>query len=290
MKDNVLQGLSGWYVDDLIRSGNAAFKELARETNRKFEMADDQDLPCLFKGFSLSRHKDGTIIQDQHEYLKRLEELPADCSFNTFRSMRMKLAWLANTRPDCLLEISQLAQITERMFEEDQRKIVRQLNRAVRYAIQNQISLRIPALDLDTLRIIGYSDSSFANNRDLSSQLGHIGFLGDESGAAAPISFKSYKARRVTRSAMSGEVIAFSDLFDVAISFAEELGNILSKKIPVQLLTDSKALFDVVSKGSRTSEKRMMLDIAAAREGFKSKAISDIGFVRSSQNVADWSS
>ena len=287
MKDNVLQGLSGWYVDELIRTGNTTFKELARETNRKFEMADDQDLPCVFTGFSLKRSQDGTFIQDQHEYLKRLEELPADCPFKAFRSMRMKLAWLANTRPDCLFEISQLAQITEEMYEEDRRKVVRQLNRTIRYAIQNQISLQIPVLNIDTLRIIGYSDSSFANNRDLSSQLGHICFLGDDSGAVAPISFKSYKARRVTRSAMSSEVIAFSDLFDVAITFAEELGNILSKKIPVQLLTDSKALFDVVSKGSRTSEKRMMLDIAAAREGFKSKTISDTGFVRSSHNVAD---
>ena len=31
----------------------------------------------------------------------------------------------------------------------------------------------------------------------------------------------------------------------------------------------------------------MMLDIAAAREGFRDKVISDIGFVRSSKNVAD---
>ena len=31
----------------------------------------------------------------------------------------------------------------------------------------------------------------------------------------------------------------------------------------------------------------MMLDIAAAREGFKSKEISNIGFVRSSHNIAD---
>ncbi len=31
----------------------------------------------------------------------------------------------------------------------------------------------------------------------------------------------------------------------------------------------------------------MMLDIAAAREGFRDKVISDIGFVRSSHNLAD---
>lgn len=86
---------------------------------------------------------------------------------------------------------------------------------------------------------------------------------------------------------MSGEVIAFSDLFDVAVTFAEELGTMFSKKIPVQLLTDSQSLFDVVSKGSRTSEKMILPDIAAAREGFKHKTISDIGFVSSSENIAD---
>ena len=173
------------------------------------------------------------------------------------------------------------------MFEADRRKVVRQLNRAARYAIQYHVSLKIPTLDIDTLRIIGYSDSSVAKNRDLSSQLGNIYFLGDGSGAVALIYFKSYKARRITRSSMSGGVIVFSDLFDVAIAFAEEIGMTLAGMVPVRLLTDCKHLFDVVSKGSRTSQKRMMLDIAAAREGFKTKTISDIGFVGSSPNIAD---
>ncbi len=87
---------------------------------------------------------------------------------------------------------------------------------------------------------------------------------------------------------MGGEVIAFSDLFDRACTLVAEIGAVYGRKIPVQLLTDYKSLFDVISKGSRTSEKRMMLDIAAVREGFRDRIISDIGFVRSSQNLADW--
>ena len=86
---------------------------------------------------------------------------------------------------------------------------------------------------------------------------------------------------------MAGEVIAFSDLFDVSAVLAAELQALAGVKVPVQLLTYSKSLFDVISKGSRTSEKRMMLDIAAAREGFRDKVISDIGFVRSASNIAD---
>ena len=65
---------------------------------------------------------------------------------------------------------------------------------------------------------------------------------------------------------MSAEVISFIEMSDVAITIAKELEVILSKRIPVQLLTDIKILFDVISKGTRTSEKRMMLDIAASQE------------------------
>jgi len=139
---------------------------------------------------------------------------------------------------------------------------------------------------METLKVVGFADASFANNHDLSTQLGHIVFLCDAKGNAAPIAFRSYKSRRVVRSAMAGEVIAFSDMFDVAVTLAEEIRAIYDRPIPLHLLTDSKA-FDIISKGSRTSEKRMMLDIAAAREGFRDRVISDIGFVRSSHNLAD---
>ena len=86
---------------------------------------------------------------------------------------------------------------------------------------------------------------------------------------------------------MSGEDIAFSDVSDYAITFADELQVILQKHIPVHLFTDSKCLFDVIAKGSRTSEKRTMRDIAVAREAFKKNKISNIGFIRSSRNIAD---
>ncbi len=49
----------------------------------------------------------------------------------------MKLAWFPNTRPDCLFEVSQLAQVTIVMFTSDSASVIRQLNRAVKYAVYN---------------------------------------------------------------------------------------------------------------------------------------------------------
>lgn len=79
---------------------------------------------------------------------------------------------------------------------------------------------------------------------------------------------------------MVGEVVAFSDMVDVVVSLSEKLATFLSKTVPVQLFTDRKSLFDVISNFFRTSEKRMMLYIAAAKEGFRDRVISNIGFVR----------
>ena len=87
----------------------------------------------------------------------------------------------------------------------------------------------------------------------------------DETNRVIPISFKSYKSRRVTRSVLSAEVIAFADLFDDAFALRSQIEHALGRSIPMHLLTDSKSLFDIISKGSRTSEKRIMLDVHAAR-------------------------
>ena len=164
--------------------------------------------------------------------------------------MRMKLAWLSHTRPDCVYEISQLAQVTEDRFEKSKREEITRLNRAIQFSIDNRVSLKIPKLYLDSLRVVGVSDPSFANNFDLSSQLGHITFLCDKHDHAVPVHFKSYKSGRVTRSPMAGEVIDFSDIFDHCITLAEELRHLFNRKIPLQLFTDSHCLFDVISKGS----------------------------------------
>ena len=91
----------------------------------------------------------------------------------------------------------------------------------------------------------------------------------------------------MNRSAISAEVIAFSDIFDISASLVAELSKLFLKQLPLQLFTDTKSLFDVISKRSRTSEKRATIDIAATREAFKSGVISDIGFNKSNKNIAD---
>ena len=52
-------------------------------------------------------------------------------------------------------------------------------------------------------------------------------------------------------------------------------------------MTDSIFLFEIISKDLRTSEKRVTLDLHTTGQAYQAREISNIGFVRSSYNLAD---
>ena len=147
--------------------------------------------------------------------------------------------------------------------------------------------VQFPKLDLNIARLVGCSDAAYANNHDLTSQLVRIILLTDDNNAAIPIAFKSHKSRIVTRSVISAEVIAFADIFDGVFVIRSQVEQALHRSVALHRLTDSNSLFDITCKGSRTSEKRIMLDIHATRQSYQNQEISNTGFVRSTQNLAD---
>ena len=109
----------------------------------------------------------------------------------------------------------------------------------------------------------------------------------DDTDRFSTISFENYKSQRVACSVLAAEVIAFADLLDDAYALHSQFEHVIGCSLPMQLMTDSKSLFDIVSKGSRTSEKCIMLDIHTAMQEYQAQEISNIGFVRSENNIAD---
>lgn len=64
-----LAGISGCYVDDLLREGNKEFRSVIQNTHERFEMDEDEELTYGFSGFIFSRKNDGTLNQPQNLYL-----------------------------------------------------------------------------------------------------------------------------------------------------------------------------------------------------------------------------
>ena len=142
-------------------------------------------------------------------------------------------------------------------------------------------------LDRETLHIRTYAYSSHANNKVLSTQLGFIICLCDAKDNVSIISYRSYKCRRKTRSALASECHAFADAFDYSYLLKYDIEQLLQQRIPIQMFTDSKSLFDVIVRASMSSERRLMIDISATREAYERNEIADIGLIGSEHNLAD---
>ena len=221
----------------------------------------------------------------QASYVERLAHLDDDCSFETFRSRRHELAWVTHTRPDICATVAIMSQVTSDTFE---RKHIKTLNDGITLAkTYPKRGLRQQSLDAKSLRIVAFSDSSFANLHDQGTQLGYIVLLVDKDMRFNWLQFASYKCKRVVRSVLAGETYAFVDGFDMAYTLRHDLRNIISKDIPLTLVTDSESLFKVIVKSTTTTERRLMIDVKVAREAYARHDISDVGWLRSHNNPAD---
>lgn len=116
-------------------------------------MSKDETLPCVLNGYRLYIDENGFVYQSQKHYLKELEVHPLDTLLSRFRSMHMRIAWLANAYPDCMFEISELAQVTAESYKQDKANILRLLKKAVKLAVGNPIALKISRLKLDSFRV-----------------------------------------------------------------------------------------------------------------------------------------
>ena len=80
---------------------------------------------------------------------------------------------------------------------------------------------------------------------------------------------------------------AFAEGFDRPFMLRHVLEAIYQMRIPLEIRTDFLQMFDVVTKASSTTERRLMIDIATARESYNREEISNVVFVMYEHNIAD---
>lgn len=97
---------------------------------------------------------------------------------------------------------------------------------------------------------------SFGTNIDLSLQLRNLIFLSDDRGSVQVLDYCSKKSKRVVCSIMAAEAFALDEAFDAAFVIANDLQTIHNSVIPLDLFTESKQVFDAVSKGRKMSEEK----------------------------------
>jgi hypothetical protein len=90
------------------------------------------------------------------------------------------------------------------------------------------VGLQFENLDYG-LRLVTYVDGNFANREDKYSQIGYVRCLVDKDGHMCILSYRPCKARRVCRSAMASETLAFVEGFDASFTLRSQLSDMLGK-------------------------------------------------------------
>ena len=93
-----------------------------------------------------------------------------------------------------------------------------------------------------------FTDASFANNQDLSSQIGFVIVLADKSNKANILYWSSIKCKCIIYSVLASELYAIAYRFDIEVAIKSTIEAILQIRLPLILYTDSKSLYDCLVK------------------------------------------
>jgi hypothetical protein len=87
--------------------------------------------------------------------------------------------------------------------------------------------LKFIKLDVNTLQLLVFTDASFANNKDLSLQIGYVLILVDTSNKANIVHWSSVKCKRVTRSVLASKLYSMAHGFDISAAIKSTMDKIL---------------------------------------------------------------
>ena len=142
-EDDQLVGSNGSYVDDIFRQGTDEWQTHSDATLERFETTGNQQEPFAFAWMHITEsHNVYNIEQDF--YMSKIEQIPPNAEFSKFASLRMKLAWVANTRPDAIFQIKQIAQANRVIYEKDITKHFKPSKKAIKNAHDHKEFILIP--------------------------------------------------------------------------------------------------------------------------------------------------
>jgi hypothetical protein len=298
-------GVVGLQTDDTLFLADETFakSEETKLREANFLAKEREELtrttPIKFNGGHIKQEKDSiTLTQErQCQNLKlvttkvidltssRGEIRKAVAPKDQYIAQRARGAYIATVcQPEAAFDLSFAAQVINPNEEH-----AKQLNKRLQWQIDNPSrGLRFVQLDKDSLKLITFTDSSFANNHDLSSQIGFVIVLADKDDKANILHWSSIKCKRVTRSVLASELYGMAHGFDTAAAIKTTIERILQlEQLPITLCTDSKSLYDCLVKLGTTQEKRLMVDLMCLRQSYERREIAEIKWIDGNTNPAD---
>ncbi|EED15482.1 conserved hypothetical protein [Talaromyces stipitatus ATCC 10500] len=299
-------GVVGMQTDDTLILADEAFanreeKEIkaARIQCKPRERLSPTN-PLKFNGGLISETAQGILLNQERTC--RLIQIVQEQHANTtssrgkirknvspkeqYVSQRALGAYIASlTQPEAAFDYAFAAQSTD-----PQKEDIKLLNRRLQWQIDNPSrGLKFVKLDINSIKLYAFVDAAFANNKDLSSQIGFVIVLADASNNANIVHWSSVKCKRITRSVLASELYAMVNGFDFAASIKATITQILhlENPLPLVICTDSKSLYDCLVKLGTTQEKRLMIDLMCLRQSYERQEITEVKWIDGNSNPAD---
>jgi hypothetical protein len=169
-------GLVGMQTNDILNLNDSTF--ITRKSDEMIFLAKDrqiltEDELLVFNGCILT-------VDGPHLRLKQKnqgQKLEAAIDRKTYIEQRARGAYIATTcQPMASFDLSVAAQIPD-----SSKNDIAKLNRRIKWQKQNvNLSLSFVLIDLNTMKLYAIVNASFANNQNLSFQIGYVIILSNE--------------------------------------------------------------------------------------------------------------
>jgi hypothetical protein len=138
-------------------------------------------------------------------------------------------------------------------------------------------------LDSTKFQLMIFTNSIFANTRDLFSQIDYVICL-TNSKHVNIVHWSSINCKRVTRSVFAAELYALIHDFDLDAAFKTTLFAILDRFVSLIFYIDSKSLYDCLIKFNTTQKKRFMINVMNFRQLYERRKITKIKWIHEINN------
>jgi hypothetical protein len=293
------EAIVGLQTDDTLFAATNAYaiqeEEQLRAAKYLAKPVEKLSSSLQFNGGKITRTSSGMTLSQEKQCAKieLIDINDVNALQANYIKERARGAYIASTcQPEAAFALSFAAQTIE-----PTRADAEQLGKCLQWQKDNSTrGIQYIRLDLNKLKLYVFVDASFANNKDLSSQIGYVLVLANETQISREaISIKgnilhwsSTKCKRVTRSILAAELYAMVAGFDMASVIQHTMQKLAGEiRIPVVICTDSFSLYDCLTKLSTTAEKRLMIDIMSIRQSYERREVDEFKWIDSDSNPAD---
>ena len=281
-ESNKLQGMTVIHVDGSIYAGTEAFeKQVLNNLQKVFVIGKTAETSFKCIGLNISYHPNHIEIcqkdyADSIKYITISQQRKSEkfhlLNFDEehiLQSVIGQANWLASqTRPDISFDVLNLS------CDINKNPVVSHLieaNRMIRKIKNKESKLVFPNLGtVDDLKIVAFTDASYANLPDgASSAGGYVLLLVGLNNHANTLSWSPNKIKLIVKGTTAPEALSLVNGLEEAVYLRTIICNtfnIHAREIPIEAIIDNKNLHSVISSTKLISEKRLGIDIATIKE------------------------